>query len=249
MTTPTFSIITACFNSERTIGDAIASLKGQTWPGIEHVVIDGASRDATVAIARERLSPNDVLISEPDQGIFDALNKGLARASGDVIGFLNSDDLLADEHVLAKVADCFESDAVGAVYGDLQYVSASDPSHVIRHWRSGDFQRPKLRRGWMPPHPTFFMRRELYQTLGGFDASFRIAGDYEALLRYLSHEALTIRYIPDVLVRMRLGGASNGSLKAILNKSREDVRAMRKNGINPLLALPWKNLSKLPQFF
>ncbi|WP_136067212.1 glycosyltransferase family 2 protein [Modicisalibacter radicis] len=249
MNKPRISIITASFNSEKTIGDAIASLKCQSWPEIEHVVIDGASRDATVAIARQTLAASDILVSEPDRGIFDALNKGLSKASGDVVGFLNSDDLLADSQVLSKVAACFADPEIGAVYGDLQYVSAGDPEKVIRHWRSGAFERNKLRRGWMPPHPTFFMRRELYRLLGGFDETYRIAGDYEALLRYLKHEALQIRYLPEVLVKMRLGGASNGSLKAVVNKSREDYRAMRKNGINPFLALPCKNLSKIPQFF
>lgn len=243
------SIITASFNSEKTIGEAIASLKRQSWPAVEHVVIDGLSRDTTVDIASQTLAASDILISEPDQGIFDALNKGLLKASGDVVGFLNSDDLLADSQVLSRVAACFEDPEVGAVYGDLQYVGANNPDKVIRNWKSGAFNRQKVRRGWMPPHPTFYMRRELYQLLGGFDESYRIAGDYEALLRYLSYEALQIRYLPEVLVKMRLGGASNGSFKAVINKSREDFRAMRENGINPFLALPYKNLSKIPQFF
>lgn len=246
---PKISIITASFNSEKTIGAAIASLKCQSWPAIEHVVIDGLSRDATVDIARQTLTDSDILVTEPDRGIFDALNKGLFKATGNVVGFLNSDDLLADSQVLSKVAACFEDPEIGAVYGDLQYVSSSDPDKVIRHWKSGTFERHKLRRGWMPPHPTFYMRRELYRLLGGFDESYRIAGDYEALLRYLNHESLHIRYLPEVLVKMRLGGASNGSLKAVVNKSREDYRAMRQNGINPFLALPCKNFSKITQFF
>ncbi|MDW5377028.1 glycosyltransferase family 2 protein [Halomonas sp. HP20-15] len=243
------SIITASYNSQRTIGDAIASLKRQDWSAVEHIVIDGLSTDATVAIARDALTTRDILVSEKDQGIFDALNKGLSRASGDIVGFLNSDDLLADDRVLSRVASCFEDPDVGAVYGDLQYVSADNLSKVIRYWRSGPFSHHKVKRGWMPPHPTFYMRRELYQLLGGFDDSYRIAGDYEALLRYLCYEDMRVAYLPQVLVKMRLGGASNGTLKAILNKTREDFRAMQKNGINPFVALPYKNLSKLPQFF
>ncbi|MCE9681669.1 glycosyltransferase family 2 protein [Halomonas alkalisoli] len=244
----TISVITACFNSEETIGDAIATLKQQTWPAVEHVVVDGASKDGTVAIARNTLGDSDILISEPDQGIYDALNKGIAHASGEVVGFLHSDDLYAHDEVLSRVAACFADPAVGAVYGDLQYVQADKTERVIRHWKSGPFNRGKLKRGWMPPHPTFFMRRELYRELGGFDLAYRIAGDYDAMLRYLGSEKVKVVYLPEVLVKMRVGGASNGSLKQILHKSREDIAAMRNNGINPIVALPCKNLSKLPQF-
>ncbi|NYT74382.1 glycosyltransferase [Halomonas sp. QX-2] len=242
------SVITACFNSQKTIAEAIESLKRQSWPFIEHLVIDGASQDASVAIASKTLGDGDVLISEPDRGIFDALNKGLQRASGDVIGFLNSDDLFAHDNVLRRVAACFNDPNVGAVYGDLQYVDADDTERVIRYWKSGTFSRRKLQRGWMPPHPSFFMRREFYEDLGGFDPAYRISGDYDSLLRYLSSEMFSVVYLPEVLVKMRVGGASNGSLKAILRKSSEDIKAMRNNGVNPLIALPYKNFSKLPQF-
>ncbi|MCW4153847.1 glycosyltransferase [Halomonas sp. 18H] len=245
---PKFSVITACFNSQATIGEAIATLKRQRWPHIEHVVIDGASKDDTVAVARQTLGEGDVLVSEPDRGIYDALNKGIDKARGEVVGFLHSDDLYAHDEVLAKVAACFEDPSVGAAYGDLQYVDAADTEQVIRHWTSGSFSHGKLKRGWMPPHPTFFMRRELYRELGGFDLGYRIAGDYDALLRYLASEKVEVAYLPEVLVKMRVGGASNGSLKQILRKSREDIAAMRNNGINPFVALPCKNLSKLPQF-
>ena len=239
------SVITACFNSQKTIAEAIESLKRQSWPFIEHLVIDGASQDASVAIASKTLGDGDVLISEPDRGIFDALNKGLQRASGDVIGFLNSDDLFAHDNVLRRVAACFNDPNVGAVYGDLQYVDADDTERVIRYWKSGTFSRRKLQRGWMPPHPSFFMRREFYEDLGGFDPAYRISGDYDSLLRYLSSEMFSVVYLPEVLVKMRVGGASNGSLKAILRKSSEDIKAMRNNGVNPLIALPYKNFSKL----
>ncbi|WP_209316452.1 glycosyltransferase family 2 protein [Halomonas salinarum] len=242
------SVITACFNSQATIGQAIASLKQQSWSQVEHVVIDGASKDDTVAVARKTLGMGDVLISEADRGIYDALNKGIDQASGEVLGFLHSDDLYAHDEVLAKVAACFDDPAVGAVYGDLQYVDALDTDRVIRHWVSGAFSQNKLKRGWMPPHPTFFMRRELYRELGGFDLRYRIAGDYDALLRYLASEKVMAAYLPEVLVKMRVGGASNGSLIQIVHKSKEDFTVMRNNGVNPLVALPFKNLSKLPQF-
>lgn len=242
------SVVTACFNSQATIGEAIGTLKRQRWSHVEHVVIDGLSQDDTVAIARETLGESDVLVSERDHGIYDALNKGIEQASGDVVGFLHSDDLYANDEVLSKVASCFADPGIGAVYGDLQYVDATDPNKVIRHWTSGPFSPTKLKRGWMPPHPTFFMRRELYRELGGFDLAYRIAGDYDSLLRYLGSEKVKVSYLPEVLVKMRVGGASNGSLKQILRKSREDISAMCNNGINPLVALPCKNLSKLPQF-
>ncbi|QOR39074.1 glycosyltransferase [Billgrantia diversa] len=244
----TFSVITACFNSQATIGEAIVTLKQQTWSDVEHVVIDGASKDATVVIARSTLGDSDVLVSEPDFGIYDALNKGIAQARGEVIGFLHSDDLYAHTDVLSRVAACFNDPGVGAVYGDLQYVEAANTERVIRHWSAGTFNRDKLKFGWMPPHPTFFMRRELYQEMGGFDLAYRIAGDYDAMLRYLKNEKFKVAYLPEVLVKMRVGGASNGSVRQILRKSREDITAMRNNGINPLVALPCKNISKVPQF-
>jgi glycosyltransferase len=244
-----FSIVTACYNSGSTLSQAIASLKAQTWAEIEHVVIDGASSDDTQAIAQSTLGAGDVFVSEPDNGIYDALNKGIRHSSGDVIGFLHSDDVLANETALQRVAEHFLSSGADAVYGDLQYVKASDTSHVVRHWRSGEFSRSKLERGWMPPHPAFFMRRGLYESLGVFDTQFRIASDYDSLLRYLSHQSLNVAYIPEVLVKMRVGGASNGSLKQIIRKSREDVAVMKKNGVNPYYAFPYKNLSKISQFF
>lgn len=242
------SVVTACFNSQATIGEAIATLKRQSWGNVEHVVIDGASKDDTVEVARRTLGPVDVLVSEPDKGIYDALNKGIVNSTGDIVGFLHSDDLYAHDEVLSRVAACFEDPEIGAVYGDLQYVKAANTAHVIRHWKSGSFSTGKLKYGWMPPHPTFFMRRELYEELGGFDLAYRIAGDYDALLRYLASDKVKVHYLPEVLVKMRLGGASNGSLKQIIRKSREDISAMMKHGVNPVLALPYKNLSKLPQF-
>ena len=244
-----FSIITACYNSGETIGHTIASLKSQTWPEVEHVVIDGGSSDETQNIARSTLELHDVFVSEPDNGIYDALNKGVSLSSGDVIGFLHSDDFLANKFVIQRVAEQFLNNNADAVYGDLHYVNAKDPSHIIRHWRSGEFSRAKLNCGWMPPHPTFFMKRDLYEKFGAFDTGFRIASDYDSLLRYLSNSSIKVVYIPEVLVKMRVGGASNGSVKQIINKTREDFLVMKKNRINPYFALPYKNLSKISQFF
>lgn len=244
-----FSIITACFNSQETIEDAILSLKNQCWKKVEHLVIDGASQDATLDIVKSHLGEKDLLISERDHGIYDALNKGVSLARGDVIGFLHSDDFYAHRGVISQVAACFDDPKVDAVYGDLEYVDAKNIDRVVRRWKSGHFSVEKLKRGWMPPHPTFFMRRSCYQELGGFDLSYRIASDYDALLRYLGGGRLNVKYLPSVLVKMRLGGASNANISAIIQKSKEDIKAMSRHGLNPWLALPCKNIYKLPQFF
>lgn len=243
------SIITACFNSEATIGDAIATLKRQSWNHIEHIIIDGSSKDNTVEIARESLSASDVLVSEKDNGIYDALNKGIAHASGDIIGFLHSDDIYASDDALKWVAECFEDPSVDAVYGDLEYVDAANTNKIVRYWKSSNFSLKKLNRGWMPPHPTFFMRRNLYEELGNFDLTYQISSDYDSMLRYLGGGKVKAAYLPRVLMKMRLGGVSNRSLSSVIRKSREDYHVMKGNGLNPWLALGYKNLSKIPQFF
>lgn len=243
------SVITATFNRVDTVAGALASVAGQTWPQVEHIVIDGASTDGTlqaIEAHRERLA---VLVSEPDPGLYHALNKGLARATGDVVGLLHSDDLYADERVLERVAQAFADPAVDAVYGDLDYVAKADPSRIVRRWRSGVYSRGKLARGWMPPHPTLFLRRAVIEQWGAYDTAYRIAADYDAMLRYLARGQIRLAYIPEVLVKMRIGGESNRSLSRILLKSREDYAALRRNGVGGVAALLWKNLSKLPQFF
>lgn len=242
------SIVTAVYNRERTIAEALASVASQSYRNVEHVIIDGASRDGTLAVVRTFAGPGVVIVSEPDRGIYDALNKGITRASGDVIGLMHSDDIFAHDRVLEKVADAFADPAVDLVYGDLDYVAAADISRVVRHWRSGDFSPRKLRRGWMPPHPTVFARARVFREHGLYDTSYRIAADYEAMLRFFGRAGLRSAYIPEVLVKMRTGGASNRSLAHIMLKSREDLRAMRSNGVGSVGTLLAKNLSKLPQF-
>lgn len=242
------SIITAVYNNCETISAALDSALGQADADIELVVIDGGSTDGTLEILRSYADRLDVLVSEPDQGIYDALNKGIRRASGDVVGFLHSDDLLADTGVLSRIAAAFADPEVGALYGDLLYVSKDDPDQVVRYWRAGIFSTHRLRWGWMPPHPTLYVRRNMYEQLGLFDTSFRIAADYDFILRLLGREGIEVRYIPEVLVKMRVGGASNRSLHNIVRKSSEDLRALRRNGVGGIGALMWKNLSKLPQF-
>jgi len=247
--TLTISVITAVFNRADTIGQALASVQAQTWPRVEHVVIDGASTDGTLQVLEAQRDRLAVLSSEPDKGIYDALNKGIGKASGDVVGFMHSDDVFADGDVLARVGAAFADPAVQAVYGDLVYVRKEDPEKMVRHWRAGAFSLRRLAWGWMPPHPTLYVRRAVYEQVGGFDTRFRIAADYDHILRVFSLPGLNPVYIPAVLVKMRLGGSSNRSLGNILRKSSEDLEALRRNGVGGVGTLVWKNLSKVGQFF
>lgn len=243
------AVITATLNRVDTIAEALDSVAEQTWQQVEHIVIDGASTDGTLQLIEARGSRLAVIVSEPDGGIYDALNKGFARSSGEVIGLMHSDDFYADEGVLERVAHAFADPAVDGVYGDLDYVAKADPTRIIRRWRSGTYQRSRLALGWMPPHPTLFLRRAVIEQWGGFDTRFRIAADYDAMLRYLARGNIRLAYIPEVLVKMRVGGESNRSLSRILRKSREDYMALRRNNVGGSGALIWKNLSKLGQFF
>jgi glycosyltransferase involved in cell wall biosynthesis len=242
------SVITAVFNRAATLGESLRSVHSQRWPEIEHIVIDGGSTDGSLAILDQHKSRIAKIVSEPDGGLYDALNKGIRQASGDVIGFMHADDEFATPHALARVAQAFEDPDIGAVYGDLVYVKKNDVSRVVRYWRAGQYQRTQLTQGWMPPHPTFYVRREVYSRFGGFDTRYRIAADYENMLRILWRGRIKAAYIPEVLVRMRVGGISNMSIFNMLHKSREDYAAMRENGIGGLQALLLKNVTKLPQF-
>lgn len=242
------SIITVVFNNCATIASALDSVLGQRYDDIELIVIDGASTDGTREVLARYESRIAVLVSERDAGMYDALNKGISLATGDVIGFLHADDLLADGDALARVAAAMADTSIDAVYGDLVYVRKDDPSHVLRTWNAGGFAPEKLNLGWMPPHPTFYARRSIYERLGNFDTTFRIAADYDCMLRFLK-AGIRVRYMPHLQVRMRVGGASNRSLANIVRKSREDFRALRKNEIGAVVALVCKNFRKLPQFF
>jgi len=244
----TISVVTAVYNRIDTIEDTLMSLRSQTWPAVEHIVVDGGSTDGTLEVLEANREAIAVLISERDDGIYDALNKGLSRATGDVVGILHSDDFFAHERVLEQVAVVFSNQQVDGVYGDLDYVSKDDPERVIRRWRSGEYRRERLSWGWMPPHPTLFLRRSVVDTWGGFDTRYRISGDYDAMMRYLVRGAIQLAYIPEVLVKMRMGGESNRSLWRILRKSREDYRAMRENGVGGVATLIAKNVRKIGQF-
>ncbi len=243
------SVITAVYNNQATLADALISALAQDHPNTELIVVDGGSTDGTLEIIQRYAGQIAQVVSEPDRGIYDALNKGLRLATGDAVGFLHSDDTFADDHVLSRIATALADPKVDACYGDLRYVRHDNPNHVVRHWRAGSYHPRLLAQGWMPPHPTLYLRRALYERHGGFNLRYRIAADYDLMLRMLSRIEGRVVYLPDVLVHMRLGGISNRSLRHILRKSWEDYRVLRTNRIGGIGALAWKNLSKLPQFF
>ncbi len=242
------SIITIAYNSGRSIADAINSVLGQTYPNIEYIIVDGQSKDDTMDIVKSFGTRITKHISEPDKGIYDALNKGIRLAEGDVVGFLHSDDIFAGPDVIADVVALFSEKETDSIYGDLQYVYKNDTSRVFRNWKAGSFSMQKLRFGWMPPHPTFYVKKQVYDEYGLFNTDFRIAADYENMLRFLGKHRISTAYLPRVMVKMRVGGASNRSLKNIIQKSREDLRAMKINNFGNIITLAGKNFRKLNQF-
>ena len=243
------TIITVCFNSAATLADTIDSVAAQDYADKEHVIIDGASSDATLSIIRSAPSVSRY-ISEPDNGIYDAMNKGLALAEGDVIGFLNADDFYADPTILSQVAAVFSDPVIDACYADLVYVDQLDISRIVRYWRSQPYTNGLFQRGWMPAHPTFFVRSNCYRALGGFDLNFRRQADFELTMRYLCVNQLKSRYIANIWVKMRMGGVSNNSVLGVIKGNLEAYQACRKHGISvfmPFFILR-KILSRLPQF-
>lgn len=245
------SVVTATWNCAKTLPNCLASIAEQSYPNREHVIVDGASTDGTIGVINEHIDQVDTFRSERDNGIYDALNKGINLATGDIVGFLHADDFYASDNALSKIAKAFEDPSVCAVYGDLEYVSEQDTSRVIRRWKSNSFNQRQIRWGWMPAHPTLYVRRDLYSKIGGFDTTYRIAADYHSILKLFTQVDFKTIYIPEVMVRMRLGGASNKSIEAIVKKSKEDWRAMRSCEFSvpgALLAICWKNLSKITQF-
>jgi glycosyltransferase involved in cell wall biosynthesis len=237
------SIITVAFNAAHTIADTLESVAGQTHPKIEHIVVDGASTDGTLDVIRRHGEHVARLISEPDHGIYDAMNKGLRLATGEVIGFLNSDDVYADTGVLARVSAIMEKETLDALFGDAEFVSPARPDHPLRRYRSERFRPDRIAWGWMPAHPTLFLRRQVYERFGMFRTDYRIAGDFELVARMFHGGTLRYRHVPEVLVRMRTGGISTGGWRNTLLLNREVLRACRENGIPT--SLP-KILSKYP---
>lgn len=225
------SVITVVYNNVETIEGTIKSVAEQDYPDIEHIVVDGGSSDGTLEIVEKYRGRLGKVITEPDEGIYHAMNKGLALATGEILGFLNSDDLYADSSVVRQIASTFQDDTVDACYADLVYVS-KDNEKVIRYWRSSLFKKNDFMLGWCPPHPTFYARKSIFERLGGFDQSVKIAADVELMMRYLERGGIHVRYIPRVWITMRVGGKTNQSLKNIFQQNKEILRALRRNDVH-----------------
>lgn len=241
------SIITITYNSAKTIQRALESVQSQTYRDIEHVIVDGASKDGTRELieAYAKKHTNVRWISEPDKGIYNALNKGIHLATGDVIGFVHSDDILYAPDSIAHIAEAFAQQDIQVVYGDLQYVREGK---VTRRWRSNDFNPASLKYGWMCPHPTMYVRREVYQQVGDYDEWFSISADYDMILRIFK-SGFKSKYLPEVLVSMEVGGASNKNTRARLSKTQEDFIALRKNHVGAgIFTVACKQLRKVKQF-
>ena len=245
------SIITASLNNFKTIDGCLSSLVNQTYNDIEHIIIDGDSHDGSKGYLEQyaKLRANVTYHSEPDLGIYHALNKGVAMATGDIIGFLHADDQFSSSNAIQSIVDQFKISNAYGVYGDLEYVSQNDISKVIRYWKCKPFQDTLLKKGWMPAHPTLYLKKELYDTYGNFNTNYNIAADYEFILRLFKQKELTFSYLPNTLVKMRLGGISNASMRNIWTKTREDYKALRFHKVpNSLWVLALKNYSKFKQF-
>lgn len=242
------SLITVTYNSCITLKDTIDSVRRQGLNDLEYIVVDGGSADGTVELLKESSDVVTRWISEPDKGIYDGLNKGLAMTTGDIIGIIHADDVLAASDTLKSIISVYDANAFDLLYADLMYISSDNPDKVIRYWKSGQFEFQKLRKGWMPPHPTVYFSRDVLNRVGFFDTSYTIAADYDWMLRCLCLANLKVAYLPKVTVKMRLGGASNRSLKNLMKKSYEDYRAIKKHRIGGVRTLFYKNFSKLGQF-
>ncbi|MGA1846340.1 glycosyltransferase family 2 protein [Deferribacter abyssi] len=244
------SIITVVYNNKDTIKDAIESVLSQTYKNIEYIIIDGASTDGTVDIIRNYGDKIDKFISEKDNGIYDAMNKGIKLASGDIVGILNSDDFYVDNRVIEKVVDVFENNNCDSLYGDLVYVNKDNIDKIVRYWKSREYKEGLFKKGWHPAHPTFFVKREVYEKYGMFNLDFKIAADYELMLRFLEKYKITTAYLPEVMVKMRVGGESNRSIKNIIRANIECYKAWKINKLQPPLLLGIKKpLSKIFQYF
>jgi glycosyltransferase involved in cell wall biosynthesis len=245
------SIITITYNSAATLEDTLQSVVNQDYPNIEYLIIDGKSKDNTLLIVDKYKDKITKVVSEKDKGLYDALNKGIALATGDIVGMLHSDDLYASNHVISDVVETFKNNAgADGVYADLVFVDRNDINKVTRTWESGDYEEGDFLSGWMPPHPTFFVRKECYERYGGFNTSLRLSADYELMLRMIHKNKIKLAYLPKVVVKMRMGGVSNVSLFVRLKANIEDKMAWKLNGIKPGLFTRFlKPASKIMQYF
>ena len=246
-----FTIITASLNNSKTIKDTLTSVNNQNFVDFEHIIIDGNSNDGTIETLNEYKSKNDnvKLIFKDNHGVYDALNEGLRLASGEIICFLHSDDFFNSNTILSEILSVFKNSDADGVYGDLQYVKSINTSKVIRKWIRRKFYPEMIKNAWMPPHPTLFLKKSVYDKHSFFDPTYKISADYEFILRIFKDQFLKFEYLPKIIVTMRLGGISNRSLKNIFIKILEDYRAMKKHKVGDIFTLARKTLSKLDQYF
>jgi glycosyltransferase involved in cell wall biosynthesis len=231
------SIITVAYNAEATIEDTLKSVAAQSWPDVEHIVVDGASKDATIAIVQKHLREGGIFISEPDDGLYDAMNKGIEGASGDIIGLLNADDVFADTNVIERVVRAFRDGRTDAILGDVGYFRDGYENRIIRRYNSGRFKPSRVAWGWMPAHPAMYLTREAYKKVGPYKTDYKIAADYEFVVRAFTRNRISFCYLSDILVKMRMGGKSTAGLSASITINIESVRACRENGIKTNLAM------------
>lgn len=244
------TIITATFNSEKYLEDCLHSINTQTYKNIEHLIIDGKSKDRTLEIIKNNKNSSSRWISETDKGMYDAINKGMEMATGDIVGILNSDDILESDDVIEAIVKTFEGKKIDSLYGDLEYVDPENINKIFRIWKGKPFKRSLFCGGWMPAHPTFYFKKEIFNRYGGYESHFYSAADYELMSRYLFKHSISSYYLPKLLVKMRVGGQSNSSLKMRIRANRRDYLAMKKNNIPfAFFVSILKPLSKLHQYY
>ncbi len=244
------SIITAAFNAADTIADTIRSVRSQTHPDVEHIIIDGGSTDGTRDILDANIAFVDKIVSEPDEGLYYAMNKGIALASGNVVGILNADDVYAHDKVLDRVDETINVHGVQCCYADLVYVDRKNMNNVVRYWTSNTFVPGSFKRGWLPAHPTLFVLSDIYEQFGTFDVDYKIQSDFELSMRFLEINRISSYYVPEIWVRMRMGGTTNRSMANIIKGNLESYRACKKHGlgVGPMFFVT-KIAQRLPQFF
>lgn len=244
------SIITITYNSASTLRDTIESVVNQTYSDIEYIIVDGQSTDDTLSIINDYKGKIDKVVSEKDHGLYDALNKGIKLATGDIVGIIHSDDFFTDKYVIEKIVKTIVSNNADAAYGDLYYVDKNDTDRIHRKWKSGIYKHGMFINGWMPPHPTFFVKRSCYEKFGAFNLNFVSAADYELMLRFIHKHKIKLAYLPEFIIKMRVGGKSNVSLKNRIRANKEDRKAWIANGLKPrIYTLYAKPLRKIIQLF
>ena len=233
------SVITVCLNSAETIEDTIRSVILQDYKDIEYIVVDGASEDGTRKILQKYRNRISSCVSESDKGIYDAMNRGIKASTGDIIAFLNADDVYAYDKVISELVALLTADHLDAVYGDLAYVDHKDGSKVVRYWHAGEYRPNAFYHGWVPPHPAFFCRKSVFERYGPFNTKYKTAGDFELMLRFIEKHRIALGYIPKILVRMRPGGRAN-TIRGVIEGNKEIIRAFRANGLRLPLQFFWR---------